>query len=45
MKMSDFDYKKYSLEKLETWVNDALSTADASPQEIYDTIKKAVKAN
>jgi hypothetical protein len=43
MKMTDFDYKKYSLEKLETWVEDALSTADASPQEIYDTIKKAVE--
>jgi hypothetical protein len=43
MKMSDFDYKKYSLEKIDEWVNDALSTADASPQEIYDTIKKAVE--
>jgi hypothetical protein len=45
MKMSDFDYKKYSLEKLETWVEDALSTADASPQEIYDTIRKVVEDN
>ena len=41
--MTDFDYKKYSLEKIDEWVNDALSTADASPQEIYDTIKKAVE--
>jgi bifunctional DNA-binding transcriptional regulator/antitoxin component of YhaV-PrlF toxin-antitoxin module len=45
MKMSDFDYKKYSLKKLETWVEDALSAADASPQEIYDTIRKVVEDN
>ena len=37
----DFDYKKYSLEKLETWVHDAVS-GDASPQEIYDVIKGVV---
>ena len=43
--MTDFDYKKYSLEKLETWVEDALSAADASPQEIYDTIRKVVEDN
>jgi hypothetical protein len=45
MKMTDFDYKKYSLKKLETWVEDALSAADASPQEIYDTIRKVVEDN
>ena len=39
--MTDFDYKKYSLEKLEDWVHDALS-GDATPQEIYDTIKNVV---
>jgi hypothetical protein len=39
---SDFDYKKYSLEKLETWVEDAVS-GDASPQEIYDVIKDVVE--
>lgn len=38
------DYKKYSLEKLEEWVYDALST-NASPQEIYDTICGVVKEN
>jgi hypothetical protein len=38
----DFDYKKYSLEKLETWVRDALTSAEATPQEIYDTIKGVV---
>jgi len=39
--MMDFDYKKYSLEKLEDWVNDVVS-GDASPQEIYDVIKGVV---
>jgi hypothetical protein len=38
----DFDYKKHSLEKLETWVRDALVSAEVSPQEIYDTIKGVV---
>ena len=41
MIMTDFDYKKYSLEKLEDWVHDALN-GDATPQEIYDTIKNVV---
>ncbi len=41
----DFDYKKYSLEKLEEWIHDAVSCAEASPQEIYDTIKKVVEEN
>ena len=41
----DFDYKKYSLEKLETWVEDALNSAEASPQEIYDCIRKVVEEN
>jgi hypothetical protein len=40
--MSDFDYKKYSLQKLEDWVCDAISTADATPQEVYDTIVSAI---
>jgi len=43
--MTDFDYKKYSLEKLETWVDDALTSAEASPQEIYDAIRKVVEEN
>ena len=41
----DFDYKKYSLQKLEEWVNDAISTSDATPQEIYDVIKNVVDEN
>jgi len=41
----NFDYKKYSLEKLETWVEDALNSAEASPQEIYDCIRKVVEEN
>lgn len=39
------DYKKYSLEKLEEWVHDALSCGEASPHEIYDVIKKVVEEN
>jgi bifunctional DNA-binding transcriptional regulator/antitoxin component of YhaV-PrlF toxin-antitoxin module len=41
----DFDYKKYSLEKLETWVEDTLNSTEASPQEIYDCIRKVVEDN
>lgn len=41
----DSDYKKYSLQKLEEWVHDALSAAEASPQEIYDVIKGVVDEN
>jgi len=40
----DFDYKKYSLEKLEDWVHDAIN-GDASPHEIYFTIRTVVKEN
>lgn len=43
--MTDFNYKKYSLEQLENWVNDAISCSDASPKEIYDVIKKVVEEN
>jgi len=42
MKMSDFDYKSYSLQKLEDWVCDAISAAEATPQEVYDTIVSAI---
>jgi hypothetical protein len=38
----DFDYKKYSLQKLEEWMHDAISTSNATPQEIYDVIKDVV---
>ena len=41
--MSDFDYKKYSLEKLQEWVHDALSSGEASPHEIYSAIREAVR--
>jgi hypothetical protein len=41
----DFDYKKYSLENLENWMHDAMSCAEATPQEIYDVIVGVVKEN
>ncbi len=41
----DFDYRKYSLKKLEEWVHDALSCSEATPQEIYDVIKDVVSDN
>lgn len=37
------DYKKYSLENLENWMNDAVSSTEATPQEIYDVIIGVVK--
>ena len=37
-----FDYKKYSLEKLQEWIHDAMNS-DASPHEIYSTIRQAVR--
>lgn len=39
----DFDYKKYSLEQLENWMHDAISSDEASPHEIYSTIRKVVQ--
>ena len=39
---SNFSYKKYSLQQLDNWVNDALNCDDLSPQDIYDTIVKCV---
>lgn len=39
----DFDYKKYSLEQLDNWMHDALSSAEATPQEIYDVIRGVVE--
>ena len=39
----NFDYKKYSLENLENWMYDALSSSEATPQEIYDVIKGVVE--
>lgn len=43
--MTDFNYKKYSLENLENWLHDAMSAGEATPQEIYDTIKEVVEEN
>lgn len=43
--MTDFNYKKYSLENLENWLHDAMSAGEASPQEIYDVILSVVKDN
>ena len=43
--MTDFNYKKYSLENLENWLHDAMSAGEASPQEIYDVILDVVKDN
>ena len=39
----DFNYKNYSLEKLQEWVHDALSCGEASPHEIYSAIREAVR--
>lgn len=41
--MTDFNYKKYSLENLENWLHDAMSAGEATPQEIYDVIKGVVE--
>jgi hypothetical protein len=41
--MTDFNYKKYSLENLENWLHDAMSAGEATPEEIYSTIKKVVE--
>jgi hypothetical protein len=43
--MTDFDYCQYSLEQLSNWVHDAMSSGGATPQEIYDTIRKVVEEN
>ena len=43
--MTNFDYKKYSLENLEKWIEDAINSSEASPQEIYDVIKNVVSDN
>ena len=39
------DYKKYSLENLEKWIENAINSGEASPQEIYDVIKNVVADN
>ena len=42
---SDFAYKKYSLQQLDNWVNDAMNCEDLTPQDIYDTVIKCVDDN
>jgi hypothetical protein len=39
----DSDYKKYSLNKLEEWMHDAMSVGGATPEEIYSAIKNVVQ--
>jgi hypothetical protein len=39
----DFDYKTYALQRLEEWLHDCMSSGEATPQEIYDTIKNVVQ--
>lgn len=39
------DYKKYSLDRLEEWMHDVISSTEATPQEIYDVIKNVVDEN
>lgn len=41
----NLEYKKYSLENLERWLEDSINSGGASPQEIYDVIKKVVEDN
>ena len=41
----NFDYKSYSLEHLEEWVNDSLNVDEASAKEIYDRITQTIKDN
>lgn len=43
--INQMDYKKYSLENLSNWLHDAMSTGEATPQEIYDVIVDVVKDN
>jgi len=40
-----FDYKEYSLENLESWLHDAMSSGEATAEEIYDCIWNAVSEN
>ena len=41
--MTDFNYKNYSLEQLENWIRDCISSGEASPHEIYSAIRNAVQ--
>ena len=37
------DYKKYSLEQLDNWLNDVLNCEDLTAQEIYDLVVGVVR--
>jgi hypothetical protein len=37
------DYKKYSLENLENWLHDAISSGEATPDEVYNLIVKVIR--
>lgn len=39
----DFDYKKYSLNRIDEWINDALNCDNTTPEEIYDAIVKCIQ--
>lgn len=39
------DYKSYSINQMKDWIHDALSSGEATPQEIYDSIKEIVSEN
>jgi hypothetical protein len=43
--MTDFNYKKYSLSKLEEWMYDSMSCDETTPQDIFDVIKGVVEEN
>jgi hypothetical protein len=41
--MTNDEYKKYSLENLSKWFSDAISSTEATPEEIFDTLKEVVQ--
>jgi len=40
--MTNFNYKKHSLQHLDEWIHDALNCDEIAPKEIYDTILNVV---
>ena len=43
--MTNEDYKKYSLQQLDNWIHDVLTSENITPQEIYDCIVNVVQDN
>lgn len=43
--MTDFNYKKYQLEKLEEWIYDCLTSDEVSPYELYNVIVRVAEEN